>query len=453
MSGTVAAVLGANACFLAAGAGLLRGLGGWRTPRGLLARLGLAYVAGVAAVGVLLQLLLVAGAPFGVPLVLVASGTLTATALLGRAGADATGPRLPPRLLLAPAAVAVGMLALLVVDSVYQPIGAWDAWAQWTAKARALVLFDGLEASLFASDAYRDWNPDYPLLVPALDGADLAFSGGVGTRALALQSWLLLAGFLLAAAELLRDRVRPALVWPTLVLLAVAPAVQIGTAAALADVPLAVFVALAGVCAWRWLESEARLDLALLALLAAAALATKVEGRVFVAALFASIGVALAVTERRRLVPLGVAGAVALVGLVPWSLWAAHHGPTGVVDVTAAGARERLGELDRVPLAVRELGVALVDPSAWLVLLPVAVAAALLAWRAGGDRRAVAVTSATFALSLAGLVLVYWVTPLDPRWHLDRSAHRVVTAPLLQVAVLTPLLLASALAGRARSTL
>jgi hypothetical protein len=46
-------------------------------------------------------------------------------------------------------------------------------------------------------------------------------------------------------------------------------------------------------------------------------------------------------------------------------------------------------------------------------------------------------------LSLAGLVLAYWTTPLEFHYHLATSARRVVAGPVLLAAALTPLLLAS----------
>ena len=37
----------------------------------------------------------------------------------------------------------------------FQPLGQWDAWSQWTAKARSLVVFHGLNAGFFESAPYR----------------------------------------------------------------------------------------------------------------------------------------------------------------------------------------------------------------------------------------------------------------------------------------------------------
>ena len=75
------------------------------------------------------------------------------------------------------------------------------------------------------------------------------------------------------------------LVWPFVLAIAAAPAVQIGTASALADVPVGIMFALSGIFAWRWLFDGDRVALQLFALFGAGAYATKFEGRIFVVAL------------------------------------------------------------------------------------------------------------------------------------------------------------------------
>ena len=89
--------------------------------------------------------------------------------------------------------------------------------------------------------------------MPSIEASDFTFMRHLDTRAIHLQFSLLYAGFLLALLELLRGRVREVLVWPFVLAIAAAPAVQIGTASALADIPVAIMFALAGVFAWRWL--------------------------------------------------------------------------------------------------------------------------------------------------------------------------------------------------------
>jgi hypothetical protein len=52
----------------------------------------------------------------------------------------------------------------------------------------------------------------------------------------------------------------------------------------------------------------------------------------------------------------------------------------------------------------------------------------------------------TIVLSLAGLVLAYWTTPLDFDYHLATSARRVISGLVLFLAAATPLLASRAAA-------
>lgn len=424
--------------------GILRALGGWKTPRGALRRSGVAYCVGVGAAGTALQLALVLGIPFGVPLVV---GTCVALAAAGIApvhGRDASAARRPSRALALPVTLIAVTLALLAVDTLFQPLGAWDAWAQWTAKAKALVLFGGLDTSYLASAPYRAWNPDYPVALPAIEAAAFAFMGEFDTQVIHLQFWFLLAGFALALVELLRERVSAALLYPSVLLVVLAPTVQNLTAGALADVPVGAFFALAGVSGWRWLHEDDALFLRLLVVFAAAAMALKVEGRIFVAALFVALAVT-AESRRRRLTLAGAAAVAVAASLLPWMLWSAGADVRGLVssspaDVLSSDLPEHVG---RIPQALAVLALRGLDPRSWLVIVPLAVAAAVLARRR--NRTGVRLVTWTIGLALAGLLLAYWSTPLDFEWHLRQSAHRVVTGPVLFLAAMTPLLLASTL--------
>jgi hypothetical protein len=455
MARDVVGLVACNLLFLLAGAGLLRLLGAWRTRRGLVRTLGVAYLGGIAGVGVTLQLVLVLGAPFERWVVIVVCLALAATGFAARSPADprAHPIRIPGYLL--PAAVSlVAIVALMAVDLWFQPLGVWDAWAQWTAKARSLVVFNGLNAELLGSAPYHTWNPDYPLLIPAIEASDFSFMRYVDTRAIHIQFWLIYAGFLLALLQLLRGRVREVLVWPFVLAVALAPAVQIQTAAALADVPVGVFFALAGIFAWRWVVEQDTLALRLFPLFAAGAYATKFEGRIYIGALSVTMVVAMALTARARLVPTLASVLVALVGLVPWSLWTSHH---HVVGVFSTSLRERLGsglidKADRIPLILEALARNVVNPTRWLLLALVVIASVILAWTARENHVGRWLVAGTLSLTALGLVLVYWATPLELHLHLALSARRVVTGPMLFAIALVPLLLEGASAARARRT-
>jgi hypothetical protein len=445
-------LLAANALFLAAGLGVVRLCLGPGTIR---RRLGLAFVAGVAAVGVAAQLLLLAGASLSIPQVVLLCAALFAAGFLRRgeaAGAAETGEG-GRTLALLPAALAAAALILLAVDLWFQPLAVWDAWSQWTPKARSFVLLDGLDAGLFAAPPYVFWNPDYPILLPALEAIDFRFAG-FNTQILHLQFGLLLAGFVLALAELARGRVPALVLWPVVAATVWAPSLLIQTASAYADVPLAVFFALAGVCAARWLQEGDCGFLALFGLLSAAALATKTEGVILVGSLVVVAALLALLTSRRHaLLTLGAGAAALAVGLVPWRLWTLAHDVEGVYSSSLLA--ERItdpgflgGSAERVPLGVARLAREALDPTSWLLLVPLAVAAIALALRYAPRRESPLLVLGTSLAALLGLVVAYWLTPFPFEWHLDRSASRVVTGPLLFAAALTPFLLAEALVPR-----
>ena len=296
----LAALAFANAALLAAGHGVLRLAGIRPVLSDLSWSVAVAYLAGAAAIGVLGSAALVAGLALERWQLLAGCALLFAAGLLRRRGLQTPlRVRTQGWLRLFPVA-ALAVLAVLAVDAAVQPIWNDDAWAIWAAKAESIVLLGGLHPDYLASASVL--NPSYPLVVPVLELVALRFCG-LATELVPLQLALLFVAFPFALVALLRDRVRLLLVWTAALALALAPTLQIQAVSALADVPLAVFFALAGVAGWRWLEDGDTSLLWLAAVFAAAAVGTKVEGGVFVALLGAALA-AVAVRNRRPLRPL-----------------------------------------------------------------------------------------------------------------------------------------------------
>jgi hypothetical protein len=435
-----ALLLVANACFLAAGLGLTRLAGRWSRPREALNALGLSCVVGVAAVGTLAPVLYVLGLELTAWQVVLLCAVLAALGLLPATTSPVRVPveRAPAALL----ALTAGLLALLAVDLWWQPLWSYDAWTFWTPKARALAELGGLDERWFTSPDVL--NPDYPLLLPAVEAIGFRFTG-YETRLLDLQAWLLLVGFALAAVELLRPRARAVAIGIVLAMVAAAPSVWFQTAAAQADVPLAVFVALGGVLAWIWIEERDAGALALAAVLAAAAASTKAEGIAFAAALMAVTAALLLLRGRRRgaLATVGAGAAGLAVALVPWRLWLASVDVENQASLGRADDVERLG---RVPTATVRVLWELVDPTAWLLLVPLAVVLAVLSLRRERHDAAALLVGGVVALGVVALVVAYWTSPFELDFHLSRSARRVVMPLVLLAAALTPLL--SAAGGR-----
>jgi hypothetical protein len=442
-----ALLLAANCCFLVAGIGVSRAFGLW-TGRPSVKALGLVYLSGFAAYGVLAQLLLVLGLPLTAWQVVAICVVLAGGALLPVGiPMPASGERRPwpgSRPAKVAATAVVAMLGAIAIDLWFQPLWAYDSWTFWTPKARALAQLGGLDASWFTSADLL--NKDYPILLPALEAAGFRFTG-YETPLLDLQSWLLLAAFVGGVAWLLEARAPRLVVWTVLAMVVFAPATVEQLAYAEADIPMAVFFALAGLGGALWLQERDARFAAVLALFAAATVATKVEGLIFVVVLLLVLA-ALALRRSLRLAfAVAGTGLIALtLSVLPWQLWLRAH------DVESQGSLGRLTDVSfmldhagRLPHATAYVAVRVLDPTRWLLVVPLAALASWLAIRAG-ERELPLLAAATFLLSLAGVVLAYWTTPLDFDYHLATSARRVVSGPVLLLAVLTPLLASRAAA-------
>ena len=113
------------------------------------------------------------------------------------------GPR-PPRprrrgptgdagaLLVTAAGIALAGLLLeaLFRSARLQSLQAYDAWAFWVPKAKAIYFFGGLDEQVFTTTP----GPTYPPLVPILDAAAFHAMGSADTVTLHLQYWFLVVG-------------------------------------------------------------------------------------------------------------------------------------------------------------------------------------------------------------------------------------------------------------------
>jgi uncharacterized membrane protein len=448
----VGGVAAANLAFFAAGAGIGRRLGLWRTLRDLPGAAALVYLIGVAVSGVVATWALIAGLELAVWQVVLGCAAMASVGLTARRPATTLPlpPRRPDRIVLALQSAAGLVVLLLLVDAAYRPLSERDAWAMWTMKARAVTLLGGLDAGVFAGVPYRHLHLDYPLLLPALEAIDFRFMGALDTQVVHLQPALLTAALLVSLPCLLADRVPPVTAWAAVLLIGVAPSLVDQAGAGLADAPLAVFFAMAAVCAWRWLADGRREMLVLTAVFAAAAIATKREGAPFVAALV--LVMVLAAGRGRRLPALG-AGIAALVTAAPWQLWLHANGvDTSNGEIPYAKVidpgylADRLG---RIPTGAAWLAWHALEPGAWLVIVPAAAVAVLLAVR-GPERRAAVFVAAVAALVLVSVVWAYWVGRPSLQYYLHHSARRVVTTPVVLVGAFLPVLWVSAARGRVR---
>ncbi len=100
-----------------------------------------------------------------------------------------------------------------------QSLQAFDAWAFWVPKAKAIFYFGGLDAQVFTTSA----GPTYPPIVPILDAAAFHAMGGVDVVTFHLQFWFLVAGGVAAIAGCLHRHAPAWPLWPSLLLVLTVP--------------------------------------------------------------------------------------------------------------------------------------------------------------------------------------------------------------------------------------
>jgi hypothetical protein len=447
---TVHALLGLtalNGAYALLGITLLWAIRGYRRWSDVLRLAGLGYLLGVATFGVVWTQLLVVGVPlrgWGIVLSL-ASGTVAA----GAAGV-ALGRRLPRGFgdidrhasNAAVLATAVGVaLTGLLLEALFrsarlQGLQAYDAWAFWVPKGKAIFLFGGLDEQVFTTFP----GPTYPPLVPILDAASFHAMGGADTTTFHLQYWYIVVGAVVAIAGALYRHVPAGLLWPPLLLVLTVPRVASGLLMPQADVLVDILFVVGTLLLALWLRDGRGWRLAAAAVLFAGAGLTKREGLFFGAAALA-VALVASVGRRRAAWPRLVA-VVVLVALaaLPWRLWYRSHGLGGEAPADAGIG----GSVDRVVDSLRLSADVFFDTTLWSVVPVVslvAVGAALL-W---GDRRL-----AGFVAALLGLVFVggAWVTYAyhDMPVTANESVNPIVRytgALVLLAAMSMPLLLAS----------
>jgi hypothetical protein len=202
-----------NLFLLVVGTTVLTTVRGWRSRADLVRTAGLSYLLGVALVGVALSVELVLGIPFSFPTVVLTGLGIAVAALLLRGPATRWRPMLQPERTSPYAVVAVpfGILLIVYLEALFRAgrlagLSAWDAWAFWVPKAKAIYFFGGLDEQFFRELP----NATYPPLVPALEAAAFHFMGTADGVTLHVQFWFFACGFVAAVAGLLAPRHRRA---------------------------------------------------------------------------------------------------------------------------------------------------------------------------------------------------------------------------------------------------
>jgi hypothetical protein len=300
-----------------------------------------------------------------------------------------------------------------------------DVWGIWLPKGLALW-HHGLDERLFSPNGeYVTFGvPDYPLWWSVITSLDVQAVGGLDVRVVCAQLGLLTVAFVGAVARLLWECVRPSVLAGSLLLLILSPELWRHVQGGLADLPLAIYLALALVAGARWLQTREPFLLALTGFSLAVALLIKTEALVEVAAL-----VVVGALFSRRLLWL----ALALLAALPWLAWRWANDVPGRAELD-------LTRIERVPDAARAVSEHLFDPTEWLVIVPLAIVLALVA----RQPKVLLVPGALLAVVLTA----YWIDRDEINFVLATSSYRVIDPVVLSAAVLIPLLAESFLQQR-----
>jgi len=406
---------------------------------------GLGHLVGVALFGVAWTQLLVVGVPFGgiqvvLTLLLGTAGGLGAGLALRRPRPTRTPRALPPRTTLLVVAAGVALVGLLL-EALFraarlQSLQAFDAWAFWVPKAKAIYFFGGLDEQIFTTAA----GPTYPPLVPLLDAAAFHAMGGADTITLHVQSWFLVVGVVAAIAGTLAGHAPAWVVWPSLLAVLVVPRLGEKLLTPQADVLVDAFFVVAALLLALWLGDGRGWRLATAAVLLAGATLTKREGLLFAAIALGAVLVAAWSRQRSTLTRLGGVALVVLAAAVPWRLWYRSRDLSG-----EAPADLGLGTgLDRALDAVRLSAEVLFETSLWS-LVPFLLVGAIAIAVVWGDRRLGLFFGAVVVLVFLGGA---WVTFSYAELELtaDEGRNPIVRytgAIVLLAAAAMPLLLAA----------
>jgi hypothetical protein len=387
-------------------------------------RLGLAVFAGIAAAMVLLPPLVYVGLAPSVLLVLALG--LVALAAGFVVGAPSRGPS---RFELLPSIVLAAPLVLLGARGAGKPVDQYDAFANWTLKAKLLYFDRSFADASIAPPVHRE----YPLGLPSLEAYVLHCIGSANVRVLHVLFPVFLGGLAVVAWNVLRPHVDAVPLTAGLSLLLWMPAARDQALSEYADVPLACLF----VSAVLLLGSR---RLALGSVFAAAALATKRDAVAFCAVLYGLAFVALIARRERERIPalLAAAAAVALT-VVPWRVFDAVHGlHDRDLDLSPSHA-------DDFPFVFGRFG-RLFGERAYLWAVPLAAAAAIVLLVRRRDRHLALGVLALGCGLLVALAVVYVSGTTGVRYLVRSTAERTLMTPTLLAAVLLPLLVTRALA-------
>ena len=333
--------------------------------------------------------------------------------------------------------VAIGLFAL--VGGFRSSPWLDDVWGIWLPKGVALNQL-GLDSRLFTDGGeFVSFEVlDYPLWWAIMLSLDLDFVGAVDLRAANAQLTVLALAFLGSVARLLFGHVRSWLLAGALLLLAAAPEFFRHAQGGIADLPLAIYLALSLLTAIAWLATHRGLYLVLTFAFATAALAIKSEGLPQLVIVLAVISIAAWRRARPGLPALWMAAAAALLTAVPWSVWRLVHDVDSQVPLSDALAPGYLlDRTERIGPSAEAIARHLTTPREWLVVVPLLLALSVVG--AIRHRQAFWLTPALLVAAVFGFwIWAYWAESESLDYLLSTSSYRIADSLVLLAWVLVP---------------
>lgn len=434
-----------NLLYLASGAALLWLARGWKAWLDVCRLAGLAYLVGVVVVGGTWTMWLIAGLPFSLSVVLAVPVAISAGAAAAARRRGRGRPR--PRSLDAGAGLwvtAAGIAATgVLLEGLFRSARLsglywWDAWSFWIPKAKAIYFFGGLDVELFTSLP----GSSYPPLVPVLDAAAFHLMGSPDVVTLHVQYWLFGVGFVWALAGLLSERVPPWILWPSVLLVVVAPRVGARFHITEADLLLDFLFVLAAILVLFWLLDEERWRIVTATALMCGMALTKREGMLLAAVLVVSALLASSRRWRSAWPTLGIAAVIVAVVAAPWRIWYVVHGVAG--EAPTGGGLDPTENTERLWPSFRLAFDVLFSSDYWSVIVPVAIGAIVLAALVREYVAAVLVAAIVLLVTLGG----GWITWAIPELPITQELGgnpivRYMGAAALFCAAASPVLLAA----------
>jgi hypothetical protein len=315
----------------------------------------------------------------------------------------------------------------LLLDVIWTPLYPWDAWIQWATKARVwyslghIVGFARTDAWFAGNGAlWFDASPNYPATVPLWQVWSSVALGRWDDALMNVPWWLTATALAAAVYGALRSSAVSAPISLTGAwLVSSLPLANVHVAlAGYADLPMAAYLAVAAIGAWRWSQRRTAADAVIAMLFALACLTIKTPGIVWAMTLVP--GIVLALMPRRGMRVVAIGAVVVMVALA-------------VLAQTSPVVLGYRLHLDFAP-AWRSLADSLFLLGNWHLLWYAAIAAALVAhsqWRAP----AFAPLTATVAAGLLFLMVAFAFTNAR-NWVSDQTTiNRAVLhiAPLVTI--------------------